>query len=128
MNYIQNFFGFPELPAARKWSETITRTKELWKISQEKTNAEFVRKHKDYGLRDKINFEIIELKNERYDERSRILKLIKEQPDRIYNPLLQLKAFDGCKDTPVEVLHVFLIGIVKYLTNTGRKTQSTASS
>ena len=40
-----------------------------------------VRKHKDYGLRDKINFEIIELKNERYDEGSRIHKLIKEQPD-----------------------------------------------
>ena len=59
----------------------------------------------------------MELKNERYDERCRIIKLISEDAERIYNPLLKLKAFDGCKDTPVEVLHVVLIGIVKYLTN-----------
>ena len=90
MTYLQQFFGHPHLPKFRNWSETISRTKELWKISQEKSNNEFESKHKEYGLRDRINFELIELKNQRYDERLRIIKMIKE-PTMIYNPFLQLK-------------------------------------
>ncbi|KAI9620260.1 hypothetical protein H4Q26_013829 [Puccinia striiformis f. sp. tritici PST-130] len=34
---------------------------------------------------------------------------------RLYNPFLELEGFDGVLDTPVEVLHVVLLGIVKYL-------------
>jgi len=122
MNYMLKFFGHPQLPESRKWSETISRTKELWKISQEKTHNEFERMHKEYGLRDKINFALIDLKNKRYDERLRIIKLIQDSPNRIYNPFLQPHTFDGCKNTPVEVLHVLLLGIVKYLTTDFMKT------
>ena len=69
LNYMQKFFGNPQLPECRKWCETISRTKELWNISQEKTHNEFERMHKEYGLRGKINFELIDLKNKRYDQR-----------------------------------------------------------
>lgn len=34
---------------------------------------------------------------------------------RIFNPFLKLKYFDGCHDTPVEFLHIFLLGAAKYL-------------
>ena len=75
-------------------------------------------KNKEYRIREKLNFElkVLDLKNKRYDESFRIIKLIWEEPTRIYNPFLKLKAFDECKDTPVEVLPVVLLGIVKYLT------------
>ncbi|KNZ53099.1 hypothetical protein VP01_3343g3 [Puccinia sorghi] len=49
--------------------------------------------------RDRINFEIMG-----------------NHENRIYNPFLKLKAFDGCKETPVDILLVILLGLVKYLT------------
>ncbi|PLW51948.1 hypothetical protein PCASD_00883 [Puccinia coronata f. sp. avenae] len=36
---------------------------------------------------------------------------------RVLNPFMELLEFDGGKDSPVEILHVILLGIVKYLTN-----------
>ncbi|PLW40501.1 hypothetical protein PCASD_08833 [Puccinia coronata f. sp. avenae] len=39
---------------------------------------------------------------------------IKDTPS-MFNPFFQLDSFDGCLDTPVEALHFFLLGIVKYL-------------
>ncbi|KNZ64033.1 hypothetical protein VP01_10749g1 [Puccinia sorghi] len=45
-------------------------------------------------------------------ERLRIQEISKNHSSRLFNPFLKLKSFDGCQDTPVEVLHVFLLGIV----------------
>jgi hypothetical protein len=115
MSYIKQFFGHPSLPNARKWKNTIDGSKDLWFTSQNDTNAAFDRKQQEYGLKDRINGELINLKKERQDERNRIIKLEADSPNRLYNPFLKLNAFDGAEDVPVEVLHVVLLGVVKYL-------------
>ncbi|POV96124.1 hypothetical protein PSTT_15817 [Puccinia striiformis] len=98
----------------RVWKETINRTHELFKVATEDTMKEFETLTKEYGVKDRINERFIE---------DRAIPLVKEKMDilrsenfaRLFNPFLRLIGFDGCLDTPVEILHVFLLGIVKYL-------------
>ncbi|KAI7949240.1 hypothetical protein MJO28_008061, partial [Puccinia striiformis f. sp. tritici] len=79
----------------RHWPSTIANTKHPWICSQTETQKEFERKHQLYGIKDRITFDF--------------------SPNRLYNPFLYLLAFDGCQDTPVEILHVILLGVGKYL-------------
>ncbi|KNZ49730.1 hypothetical protein VP01_4824g1, partial [Puccinia sorghi] len=97
----------------KKWNTTIQLTKELWTSSQTEKETEFEKKQQLYGLRDRINFEIIGLKNKRYDERCRIMEIESNHEDRIYNPFLKFKVFDGCKDTPVEILHLKVAQLIQ---------------
>jgi hypothetical protein len=116
--YIQDFFGHPKLPHHRSWQSSIKNTKELWLSSQIDTRKEFEKKAQEFGLKDNISWKLMELKRDHFEDRTRIIKLEKEDPDRLYNPFIHLKSFDGSQDAPVESLHVYLLGVVKYLWET----------
>ncbi|PLW40068.1 hypothetical protein PCASD_11741 [Puccinia coronata f. sp. avenae] len=99
----------------RSWQSSIKNTNELWLSSQIDTRKEFEKKAQEFGLKDHIAWKLMELKRDHLEDRTRIIKLEKDAPDRLYNPFIHLKSFDGSQDAPVEYLHVYLLGVVKYL-------------
>ncbi|KAA1069115.1 hypothetical protein PGT21_011788 [Puccinia graminis f. sp. tritici] len=64
-------------------------------------------------------YEALELGPDATATQKRFLEEIKEldqsNPERLLNPYFEAPGFDGCRDTPVEILHVFLLGVVKYM-------------
>ncbi|EFP84407.2 uncharacterized protein PGTG_10127 [Puccinia graminis f. sp. tritici CRL 75-36-700-3] len=73
----------------------------------------------DLGVKDNINKQAMENMREGKDQImiDKIKRLDTEDDrDQLFSPIMRLKGFDGCLDTPVEILHVFLLGVVKYLT------------
>ncbi|KAH9851930.1 hypothetical protein C2E23DRAFT_780036 [Lenzites betulinus] len=47
-------------------------------------------------------------------QQSFLRKLRQEMPDNLFNPVLNIPDFDANSDSPLEVLHVVLLGVVKY--------------
>ncbi|KNZ50624.1 hypothetical protein VP01_4324g1, partial [Puccinia sorghi] len=93
----------------RKWTDTIEQTHKLWDIALKDTKTAYNDVSKDYGIQDNINDVFLQQWKTRDKAKiSKIELLKKEKEGIIFNPFLRLKGFDGCNDTPVEVLHVFL--------------------
>ncbi|KAI9631581.1 hypothetical protein KEM48_014232 [Puccinia striiformis f. sp. tritici PST-130] len=98
--YIQKFFGIPELPDPRMWSDTVSRTKNSWNVLLTKTKKAYEDHLTEGGLTDKLQEQLIEQKSIPH-ERKRIQILEKNEPTRLANPIPNLKGFDGCLDTPM---------------------------
>ncbi|KAF7368443.1 hypothetical protein MVEN_00167300 [Mycena venus] len=46
---------------------------------------------------------------------SELTQWTKDNQSQIYSPFLTMKGFDPAKDTPIELLHTILLGVVKYI-------------
>ncbi|KAH9808248.1 hypothetical protein DFH28DRAFT_998033 [Melampsora americana] len=134
--YIQQFVGIDEdwLPATlpfRNWKRTQEQTKELWELTRNpKSIKQFDVLSKQYGIRDSLNLQFAkqiqeiycanktktkELQTTQQEILARCESLEEQFGDHMFNPFLRLEAFDGHLDTPVESLHVVLLGVTKYL-------------
>ncbi|KAA1124700.1 hypothetical protein PGTUg99_031077 [Puccinia graminis f. sp. tritici] len=104
-------------PRPRNWEETKTRLHQAWRDSKNKAKTSYDEETKKFGLKDNINVEFVEKYHQRNKpgQKEAINKIEKDPFHRLFSPFLNLKGFDGAKDTPVEILHGFQLGIIRYL-------------
>ncbi|KAH9817323.1 hypothetical protein DFH28DRAFT_926849 [Melampsora americana] len=127
--YVCDFVGIDEagermcLPS-RDWTATVEGTKDLWNHAQlPGPISHFEAKSASLGLRDQLNMNFVKRAQDLHrnpnvskDEIADMCRELNEKfGERLFNPFLRLKGFNGHRDTPVEILHVVLLGIAKYL-------------
>ncbi|KAH9815296.1 hypothetical protein DFH28DRAFT_279386 [Melampsora americana] len=127
--YIQQFLGISSggvrtSVSARCWNDTIVKTHQLWHMSRQPGMFQRVEDMgKAFGIKDGTNQAFIDClkdchrQNPHYPQAPRQLAEFWDHKygHRLFNPFLRLRGFDGHKDTPVEALHVVLLGATKYL-------------
>ncbi|KAH9813286.1 hypothetical protein DFH28DRAFT_896989, partial [Melampsora americana] len=126
--YVSAFIGIDRagnevMTPKRDWALTRARTNDLWALAQmPRTKAAVETMARKFGLRDPMLEFFIKKVQKAYESEQdpdnvRLLcEGLSQQLDaHMFNPMLRLKGFDGHKDTPVETLHVVLLGITKYL-------------
>ncbi|KAA1094188.1 hypothetical protein PGT21_012514 [Puccinia graminis f. sp. tritici] len=108
--------GFPSPNKPRVWTKTIEHTYELYNTYRTKNITAVKTLRPTYGVTDSINNQFMEGQRKKVKPVvEKANELIKSDVTELFNPFLKLLGFDGCNDTPVEILHVFLLGVVKYL-------------
>ncbi|PLW15305.1 hypothetical protein PCANC_19994 [Puccinia coronata f. sp. avenae] len=116
----RNAQGSEEPQVLQDWNSIKSKSKLLWIIGKEQTSKQFDDSTAEHGIRDCITCQLVENIRgpEKDDWKKEIDKLEKDNinQEKLFNPFLRLKGFDGCKDTPVEILHVFSLGVIKYMT------------
>ncbi|KNZ53529.1 uncharacterized protein VP01_3211g1, partial [Puccinia sorghi] len=116
----------------RKLSEKISQTHELWEIATNQSKNAYTSASKKYGIQDNINDVFINQWKTRNNEKINKINILIEngKVNKIFNPFLRLKGavsylisilgffinvktdmvlnfilgFDGCNDTPVELI------------------------
>ncbi|KAI7937024.1 hypothetical protein MJO28_015923 [Puccinia striiformis f. sp. tritici] len=103
----------------RDWNETIDRSHELWDKTVKGVKDDYKKYSKAFGVQDVITKGFVDILKDRKKkhEAKKILAIAEHKYYKLFNPFLRLLGFDGCHDTPVEVLHVILLGVIKYISN-----------
>ncbi|KAH9810567.1 hypothetical protein DFH28DRAFT_1131965 [Melampsora americana] len=106
----------------RDWDTTRSRTYSIWAAAQNPNTKTLVeKKAREFGLRDSVNDAFVKHIQAAFDTQEsvdvqRLCQQFNQQLGlRMFNPMLRLNGFNGHQDTPIETLHVVLLGITKYL-------------
>ncbi|KAI8454552.1 hypothetical protein BY996DRAFT_8386361 [Phakopsora pachyrhizi] len=100
------------------WTATKNNAYHTWEFFQQRASKKRIQwSITDLGVKDMLNQAVMKVIEENQDSRLvyNIHKINEERKQQLFNPFFELKGFDGHKDTPVEVLHMVLLGILKYL-------------
>ncbi|KAH9819446.1 hypothetical protein DFH28DRAFT_924804 [Melampsora americana] len=107
--------------AFRSWDNTQKLTKDIWNLgSSLRTKDEITKARRLHGIRDTVNESLMNQVLQVFESRNpgtshRLWHDLNSKfGSRVYNPFLRLPGFDGHHDTPVEALHVYLLGVAKY--------------
>ncbi|KAI8458054.1 hypothetical protein BY996DRAFT_6411177 [Phakopsora pachyrhizi] len=105
-------------PDLHCWTAIKNNAYHTWEVVQQRASKKRIQwSITDLGVKDMLNQAVMKVIEENQDSRLiyNIHKINEERKQQLFNPFFELKGFDGHKDTPVEVLHVVLLGILKYL-------------
>ncbi|KAI8444470.1 hypothetical protein BY996DRAFT_6435255 [Phakopsora pachyrhizi] len=94
--------GCIDQPDLRCWNATKNKAYHTWELVQQRASKNQIQwSIAELGVKDILN--------------QAVMKIYEDRRQQLFNPFFEVKGFDGHKDTPVEVLHVVLLGIIKYL-------------
>ncbi|PLW22410.1 hypothetical protein PCASD_13465 [Puccinia coronata f. sp. avenae] len=115
----RNAHGSQEPLVPQDWHSIQSKSKLLWIIGKEQSAKQFDNTTAQHGVRDCITRQLVDNLHgpDKDDWKKQIDQLEKDNitREKLFNPFMRLKGFDGCKDTPVEILHVFSLGVIKYM-------------
>ncbi|KAI8458796.1 hypothetical protein BY996DRAFT_6430113 [Phakopsora pachyrhizi] len=100
------------------WTATKNNAYHTWELVQQRASNKRIQwSITDLGVKDMLNQAVMKVIEENQDSRLvyNIHKINEERKQQLFNPFFEPKGSDGHKDTPVEVFHVVLLGILKYL-------------
>ncbi|KNZ48692.1 hypothetical protein VP01_547g1, partial [Puccinia sorghi] len=101
------------------FKKSAAYVRKLYDIAMGINITRFKTKQKVFGVIDSINTKFKTEDRTNPAMKTKMELLDRNSPASLYNPFLNLEGFDGVQDTRVEVLHVVLLGIVKYLARDG---------
>ncbi|EFP84909.2 uncharacterized protein PGTG_10380 [Puccinia graminis f. sp. tritici CRL 75-36-700-3] len=111
----------------RLWEQIKSQCYKVWDMAKKpRTKTAVGNSSSTHGVKDMINravidqrYEVLESGHDPTDSERQFLEKINQidrfDPGELFNPYFEAPGFDGCRDTPVEILHVFLLGVVKYM-------------
>ncbi|KAI8459899.1 hypothetical protein BY996DRAFT_6409842 [Phakopsora pachyrhizi] len=100
------------------WNATKNKACHTWELFQQRASKNQIQwSIAELGVKDILNQAVMKVIQENQDTRLvfNINKIYEDWKKQLFNPFFDVKGFDYHKNTPVEMLHVVLLGIIKYL-------------
>ncbi|KAF9043189.1 hypothetical protein BJ165DRAFT_1545314 [Panaeolus papilionaceus] len=118
--------------AARSAEQTLEAVQTQINLACLGVASKVKEKQTENGVKDSFSQSVIEDLIAHFPQRPpesiqvELMKWVKDHQAQVSNPFLTLKGFNAATDTPVEILHTILLGIVKYGWHGARRAWNTS--